>query len=85
MNGPIVIIFYTYSIWNCTCPIKEKSLVFFLGVFNAEFERDRTRWGVFGGILLGYESTPQMTDWNFFMDSVFKFSSGKNPKLSTYL
>lgn len=35
------------------------------GVFNAEFERNRTRWGVFGGILLGYEYTPQMTDWNF--------------------
>ncbi|UOG59244.1 LA_1737 family protein [Leptospira noguchii] len=44
---------------------QKKELSIFLGVFNAEFERDRTRWGVFGGILLGYESTPQMTDWNF--------------------
>ncbi|EMN27883.1 hypothetical protein LEP1GSC083_1496 [Leptospira interrogans serovar Pyrogenes str. L0374] len=44
---------------------QRKELSLFLGVFNAEFERDRTRWGVFGGILLGYESTPQMTDWNF--------------------
>lgn len=44
---------------------QRKELSLFLGVFNAEFERNRTRWGVFGGILLGYESTPQMTDWNF--------------------
>lgn len=36
-----------------------------MGVFNAEFEKDRTRWGVFGGVLVGYESTPQMIDWNF--------------------
>ncbi|EMJ93121.1 hypothetical protein LEP1GSC193_4195 [Leptospira alstonii serovar Pingchang str. 80-412] len=44
---------------------QKKELTLFLGVFNAEFEKDRTRWGVFGGVLLGYESTPQMTDWNF--------------------
>ncbi|EMG00155.1 hypothetical protein LEP1GSC123_1437 [Leptospira borgpetersenii str. 200701203] len=45
---------------------QRKELSLFLGVFNAEFERNRTRWGVFGGILLGYESTSQMTDWNFY-------------------
>ncbi|EMY79813.1 hypothetical protein LEP1GSC060_1445 [Leptospira weilii serovar Ranarum str. ICFT] len=44
---------------------QKKELTLFLGAFNAEFEKDRTRWGVFGGVLLGYESTPQMTDWNF--------------------
>ncbi len=44
---------------------QKKELSLFLGAFNAEFERDRTRWGVFGGVLLGYESTSQMTDWNF--------------------
>ncbi|EMO46445.1 LA_1737 family protein [Leptospira santarosai] len=44
---------------------QKKELTLFLGVFNAEFEKDRTRWGVFGGVLVGYESTPQMIDWNF--------------------
>ncbi|AXR66182.1 LA_1737 family protein [Leptospira mayottensis] len=44
---------------------QKKELILFLGAFSAEFEKDRTRWGVLGGVLLGYESTPQMTDWNF--------------------
>ncbi|WP_241555965.1 LA_1737 family protein [Leptospira yasudae] len=44
---------------------QKKELTLFLGGFHAEFEKDRTRWGVFGGILLGYESSPQVMDWNF--------------------
>lgn len=43
---------------------QKRELTLFLGAFNGEFQKDKTRWGVFGGILLGYESTPQKIDWN---------------------
>lgn len=44
---------------------QRKELSLFLGAFHSEFEKDRTRWSVLGGVLAGYESTPQLTDWNF--------------------
>ncbi|MBM9578558.1 hypothetical protein JWG45_15530 [Leptospira sp. 201903070] len=44
---------------------QKKELSLFLGAFHSEFEKDRTRWSVLGGVLAGYESTPQLTDWNF--------------------
>ncbi|PJZ55265.1 hypothetical protein CH380_01810 [Leptospira adleri] len=44
---------------------QKRELSLFLGVFQSQFEKDRTRWSVLGGVLAGYESTPQMTDWNF--------------------
>ncbi|AOP33774.1 hypothetical protein A0128_07915 [Leptospira tipperaryensis] len=44
---------------------QRKELSLFLGAFHSQFEKDRTRWSVLGGVLAGYESTPQMTDWNF--------------------
>ncbi|MGJ4751237.1 LA_1737 family protein [Leptospira kmetyi] len=43
---------------------QKKELTLFLGAFNGEFQKDKTRWGVFGGILMGYQSTPQAVDWN---------------------
>ncbi|XDD51609.1 hypothetical protein AB3N59_07710 [Leptospira sp. WS92.C1] len=44
---------------------QKRELSLFLGVFHSEFEKDRTRWAILGGLLAGYESTPQITDWNF--------------------
>ncbi|MBM9502045.1 hypothetical protein JWG44_17450 [Leptospira sp. 201903071] len=44
---------------------QRRELSLFLGAFHSEFKKDRTRWSVLGGILAGYESTPQLTDWNF--------------------
>ncbi|MDV6234809.1 hypothetical protein CH379_004090 [Leptospira ellisii] len=44
---------------------QKTELSLFLGIFHSEFEKDRTRWAVLGGILAGYESSPVMTDWNF--------------------
>ncbi|WP_425460683.1 LA_1737 family protein [Leptospira gomenensis] len=55
---------YLFDIKNSIREQKTE-LSLFLGVFHSEFEKDRTRWAVLGGVLAGYESSPVMTDWNF--------------------
>ncbi|PJZ68492.1 hypothetical protein CH373_09360 [Leptospira perolatii] len=61
---------------------KRKQVQAFLGIFHGNYDQDRTRWAILGGLLAGYESQHDLTDMNLLW---LRYRSAPDERLHNFL